>query len=63
VLSKFSIRDLDSSAAIFADNFVWYDFNPNLSDVEGDYIGVAGLKNSSQLLQDIPSAFTFAQAM
>lgn len=44
LLSKLDIRDLDASAALFADDFVWHFFNPNLPDVEGDYIGVDGLK-------------------
>jgi len=45
VLSKLNIRDLNLSAPLFADDFVWHYFNPNLPDVEGDYVGVDGLKN------------------
>jgi len=44
VLSKLNLRDLESSAEIFSDNFLWHYFNPNLPDIEGDYIGVDGLK-------------------
>jgi predicted SnoaL-like aldol condensation-catalyzing enzyme len=44
VLSKLDIRDLDTSAALFSDDFVWHYFNPKLPDVEGDYTGVEGLK-------------------
>lgn len=45
VLSKLDIRDLDTSAPLFSDNFVWHYFNPNLPDVEGDYEGVDGFKS------------------
>lgn len=44
LLSKLDIRDLDASASLFSDDFVWHYFNPNLPDVEGDYVGVEGLK-------------------
>lgn len=44
LLSKLNIRDLDASAALFSDDFVWHYFNPKLPDVEGDYTGVDGLK-------------------
>ena len=52
VLSKLDIRDLDASAALFSDNFVWHYFNPNLPDVEGDYIGVEGLKKFFAILAE-----------
>ena len=44
LLSKLDLRDLNASAALFSDDFVWHFFNPNLPDFEGDYIGVDGLK-------------------
>lgn len=44
LISKLDIRDLNASATLFSDNFVWHYFNPKLADVEGDYIGVEGLE-------------------
>jgi predicted SnoaL-like aldol condensation-catalyzing enzyme len=44
LLSKLDIRDLNASAALFSDDFVWHYFNPKLPDVAGDYSGVDGLK-------------------
>ena len=44
LLSKLNILDLDKSAELFSDGFVWHYFNPNLPDVQGDYVGVEGLK-------------------
>ncbi len=52
LLSKLDIRDLDASAALFSDNFVWHYFNPKLADVEGDYIGVEGLKKFFAIIAD-----------
>lgn len=44
LLSILNILDLDASASLFSENFVWHYFNPKLPDVEGDYKGVKGLK-------------------
>ncbi|MEM9616960.1 MAG: nuclear transport factor 2 family protein [Pseudomonadota bacterium] len=44
VLSKLDICDLNASAVLFSDDFVWHYFNPKLPDVEGDYVGVEGLR-------------------
>ena len=44
LLSRLNILDLDASSALIWDDFVWHYFNPNLPDVEGDYVGVEGLK-------------------
>lgn len=44
LLSKLDIRDLDASAVLFSDGFVWHYFNPKLPDFEGDYVGVDGMR-------------------
>ena len=44
LLMKLNLRDLDASATLFSDDFVWHFFNPRLPDVQGDYVGVEGLK-------------------
>ncbi len=43
-MSRLDLRDLDACAQLFADDFVWHYFNPNLPEVEGDYFGINGLK-------------------
>ncbi len=50
LLSKLNLLDLDASAALFSDDFVWHYFNPNLPDVEGDYVGVEELKRFFKLI-------------
>ncbi len=44
LLTKLNLRDLDASAALFSDDFIWRFFNPKLPDLQGDYIGLDGLK-------------------
>ena len=44
LLAALNLRDLDASAELFSDDFVWHYFNPNLPDLEGDFAGVEGLK-------------------
>ena len=44
LLSQLNLRDLDSSAGLFSDDFVWHYTNRNLPELEGNYAGVDGLK-------------------
>ena len=44
LMQRLDLRNLDSCADLFADDFVWHFFNPQLPDVQGDYVGVAGLQ-------------------
>ncbi|NNE17760.1 MAG: nuclear transport factor 2 family protein [Myxococcales bacterium] len=45
LLQRLDLRNLASCADLFAEDFVWHFFNPNLPDVQGDYVGVAGLQS------------------
>jgi predicted SnoaL-like aldol condensation-catalyzing enzyme len=45
LLSKLDILNLDASSRLFSEDFVWHYFNPNLPDVQGDYVGIEGLNN------------------
>ena len=44
LLMKLNLGDLDASAELISDDFVWHFFNPKLPDIQGDYLGVEGLK-------------------
>jgi len=52
LFSNLNLRDLDASAELFSDHFVWHYFNPNLPDLEGRYVGVEGLKRFFGILAD-----------
>lgn len=44
-LSKhLNLRNLGECSHLFAENFVWHYFNPQLQDLEGDYTGIEGLQ-------------------
>lgn len=44
LLKRLDFGNLDDTADLFAENFVWHFFNPRLPDVEGDYFGLSGLQ-------------------
>ena len=37
-------HNLDRAGELLADNFVWHYFNPELSDLQGDYVGLEGVR-------------------
>ncbi len=43
-------HDLASAHDLIADNFVWHYFNPQLPELEGDYMGIEGLQAFFQKL-------------
>ena len=45
VLAKLNLQDIDACRDVFADNFIWRYFNPRLPELEGDHIGIDGLKS------------------
>ena len=44
VLAKLNLKDLDACRDVFEDSFIWHYFNPRLPELEGDHLGVEGLK-------------------
>lgn len=44
LLKRLDLRNLSASAGLFTDDFVWHFFNPQLPDLQGDYVGLAGLQ-------------------
>ncbi len=37
-------HNLDRAGELLADGFVWHYFNPELPDLQGDYVGLEGLR-------------------
>ncbi len=50
VLKKLDLTNLEASAEVFADDFIWHYINPQLPEVEGDYFGLSGLMDFFDLL-------------
>ena len=53
LLEKLNIQNLDACTSIIADDFVWHYFNPRLTELQGDYRGIEGLKGFFQKLAEI----------
>ncbi|MCP4383769.1 MAG: nuclear transport factor 2 family protein [Hyphomicrobiales bacterium] len=45
LLKQLDLRNLAAATDLFAEDVVWHYFNPNLPDVHGDYVGLAGIGN------------------
>jgi len=48
LLKRFNPADIPSSKEIFSDNLVWHYYNPNLPELQGDYIGLNGIQSFFQ---------------
>jgi ketosteroid isomerase-like protein len=44
LLKRVDLGNIAGAADLFAEDFVWHFFNPRLPDVQGDYVGLAGLQ-------------------
>ena len=45
LLQKVDPANIAGSADVFAADLVWHYFNPRLPEIQGDYVGLAGLQN------------------
>jgi hypothetical protein len=43
VLKRFNPANLAESADVLAEDVVWHYYNPHLPDLQGDYVGRAGV--------------------
>lgn len=43
LVEQLDLRDIAGSADIFSDDVVWHFFNPRLPELQGDYVGLAGI--------------------
>ena len=44
LLEQLDVCDLAAAAGAFADDVVWHYFNPLLPEIQGDYVGLAGIR-------------------
>lgn len=52
LLEKLDLRDMASSAPLFADDAVFHYFNPNLPDLQGDHLGANGISAFFQAIAE-----------
>ena len=51
LLQSLDLRDLASAKDIFSEDFVWHFINPQLPNIQGDFVGVEGLMSFFGALQ------------
>ena len=44
LIQQLDTDNLPAAAHLFDSNFIWHFFNPELTEIQGDYLGVEGLK-------------------
>ena len=44
LVKRLNLDDLASAKDLFAEDVVWHYFNPNLPEVQGDYVGLDGIR-------------------
>ena len=45
LLKRLDLRNLAASKDLIAENIVWHYTNPNLPDLQGDYVGLHGVRS------------------
>ena len=50
VLKKLDLTNLEESADLIAEDFVWHYYNPKLPELQGDYLGLSGLMDFFKIL-------------
>ena len=50
LLKRLDLRDLAGSEELFAEDVVWHYANPNLPDIQGDYVGLDGVRSFFEAL-------------
>ncbi|MEX0290733.1 MAG: nuclear transport factor 2 family protein [Flavobacteriaceae bacterium] len=45
ILKRFNPANPSTAAGLLAEDFVWHYINPELPELEGDYVGLSGLKD------------------
>lgn len=50
ILRRLDLSNLEASANLFAEDFVWHYYNPEMPKVQGDYEGLYGLMEFFKIL-------------
>ena len=45
LLKRLDLRNLAAPKGLIAEDVVWHFFNPNLPDLQGDYVGLDGIRS------------------
>lgn len=50
LMNQLDLGDLASAKDLFAETVIWHYFNPNLPEVQGDYVGLNGIRSFFQAI-------------
>jgi len=53
LLKRLDLRDLAAAKDVIAEDVVWHFFNPNLPDLQGDYVGLDGIRSFFRALGEM----------
>lgn len=53
LLKRFDPADMTGVADVFGQDVVWHFFNPLLPDIQGDYVGLAGVRSFFEKMREL----------
>ena len=53
LIERLDLRNLETAAEIFAPDIVWHFFNPRLVQLQGDYVGLNGIRSFFETLAKV----------
>ncbi|MGB6041826.1 MAG: nuclear transport factor 2 family protein [Pirellulales bacterium] len=53
LLKRLDLRNLEAAKGLIAEDVIWHYFNPNLPELQGDYVGMDGIRSFFQRVGEI----------
>ena len=53
LLQRLDPRDIATAKDVFSEDVVWHFFNPKLPDIQGDFVGLAGVQSFFQEIGEV----------
>lgn len=53
LLKRLDLRNLEAARGLFAEDVIWHYFNPNLPELQGDYVGLDGIRSFFQRVGEL----------
>ena len=53
LLKRLDLRNLEATKGLIAEDVIWHYFNPNLPELQGDYVGMDGIRSFFQRVGEL----------
>ena len=53
LLKRLDLRNLEAAKGLIAEDVIWHYFNPNLPELQGDYVGMDGIRSFFQRVGEV----------